>query len=380
MTSFTGQSGQVTEYPPQAPRTGLVLGAGGVLGGAWLVGALHAIATETGWDPGSADRIVGTSAGSVAAALLACGAPPWLMVAHSAGDAPVGLVDAHGEPVPADGHWSATEYRLHRARPPLWPGSWRLALGMLTRHDRYPPATIVAGWLPRGMLSTDPLRATIRRDCPGDWAPHPGLEAVATDFATGRRVVFGRSGAPRADLADAVAASCAIPGFYRPVEVAGRRYVDGGLRTGSNLDVLADADLDLVICINPTSSPRLPPPRTIGERLVLPLRQAAGRRLRAEAASVRDRGAVVVLIEPTGSDLELMGSNMMARRRRHEVVESAIASVTAQLRQPALESVLSSLPAGAPALVRRPRGAPDRWPDLRALALDRWGVDVPRAA
>ena len=375
-----GHPGQVKAHPPQSPRTGLVLGAGGVLGGAWLVGALHAIATETGWDPGSADRIVGTSAGSVAAALLGCGAPPWLMLAHSAGDAPEGLVDAHGHPVPADGHWAATEYRLHRGRPPLWPGSWRLALGMLTRHDRYPPATIVAGWLPRGMLSTEPLRATIRRDCTGDWAPHPGLEAVATDFATGRRVVFGRPGSPRADLADAVAASCAIPGFYRPVEISGRRYVDGGLRSGSNLDVLAGEGLDLVICINPTSSPKLLPARTIGERIVLPLRQAACRRLRAEAASVRDRGAGVVLIEPAARDLELMGSNMMARRRRHEVVESAIASVTAQLRQPALESVLSSLPAGAPALVRRPRGAPDGWPDLRALALERWGVDVPRAA
>ena len=70
----------------------------------------------------------------------------------------------------------------------------------------------------------------------------------------------------------------------------------------------------------------------------------------------------------------------MARRKRHEVVECAIASVTAQLRQPGLEGVLSSLPAGAPALVRRPEGAPERWPDLRALALERWGVEVPRAA
>ena len=46
-------------------RVGLVLGAGGVLGGAWLTGALHALATETEWDPASADHIVGTSAGSM---------------------------------------------------------------------------------------------------------------------------------------------------------------------------------------------------------------------------------------------------------------------------------------------------------------------------
>ena len=40
-------------------------------------------------------------------------------------------------------------------------------------------------------------------------------------------------------MADAVAASCAIPGFYHPVEIDGRRYVDGGMRSTSNLD-LAD--------------------------------------------------------------------------------------------------------------------------------------------
>ena len=36
-------------------RVGLVLGAGGVMGGAWITGGLHALASETGWDPASAD-------------------------------------------------------------------------------------------------------------------------------------------------------------------------------------------------------------------------------------------------------------------------------------------------------------------------------------
>ena len=352
-----------------------------MLGGAWLVGALHAIASETGWDPGSADSIVGTSAGSVAGALLGCGAPPWLMVAHSAGDAPDGLADASGNPVPIDGHWTATEYRLHRGRPTLGPGSWRLALGTLAQRDQYPATAVVGSWLPEGMVSTEPLRETIRRSCPTGWAPHPAFQAVATDYATGRRVVFGGpSGASKADLADAVAASCAIPGFYRSVAIAGRRYVDGGMRSGSNLDVLAGEPLDLVLCVNPTSSPEALPARTLGERMVLPLRQAAGRRLRAEAEQVRRTGATVVLIEPTADDLELMGSNMMVRRRRHDVIESAIASVTVQLRRPELAALLSTLPAGAPALVRRPTGPPEAWPDLHAMALGRWPATVPRAA
>ena len=67
-------------------KVGLVLGAGGVMGGAWLTGGLDALARETGWDPTSADYIVGTTAGSMIGALLACGVPPWFMVAHSAGE------------------------------------------------------------------------------------------------------------------------------------------------------------------------------------------------------------------------------------------------------------------------------------------------------
>src|SRR5918994_6436351 len=79
-------------------KVGLVLGAGGVMGGAWLTGGLHALARETGWDPQTADNIVGTSAGSMIGSLVAGGVPPWFMVAHSAGESFPGLLDANGNP------------------------------------------------------------------------------------------------------------------------------------------------------------------------------------------------------------------------------------------------------------------------------------------
>src|SRR3954447_16194136 len=264
-------------------KVGLVLGAGGVLGGAWLTGGLYALARETGWDPMSADNIVGTSAGSMIGALVACGVPPWFMVAHSAGESFEGLNDAQGRPAAEADRSAGATFRLHPAPPPVGPGSWQLIFNAWSAPHRTRPTALVAGWMPRGVISTEPLKDTIRRVVDKGWSDHPGHWVMACDYAKGNRVAFGRADAPEADLADAVAASCAIPGFYRPVEIAGRRYVDGGLRSGSNLDVLAGDGLDVGICINPTSTAHTPPSRTVGERLVLPLRTAAARRVRDEA-------------------------------------------------------------------------------------------------
>ena len=354
------------------PRVGLVLGAGGVLGAAWLVGALQAIADESGWDPGSAERIVGTSAGSIIGALVACGVPPWLMVAHSAGEELDQVSDAAGRPVPGSGHWQGASFRVHRGLPAIGPGSWRLAAASLARPYRYSPATVIAGVLPNGPISTEPIKDTVRSVCPEGWAPHPGLWVVAVDYGSGRRVVFGRPEAPAAELADAVAASCAIPGFYRSVRIGEPRYIDGGVRSTSNLDVLAGEGLDLVVCLNPTSSLHVSHPRTLGERMAFALRQASGRRLGAEAAKVRAAGTDVVLIQPTVHDLDTMGTNLMSRARRHQVIETAVRTVTEHLRESPVGEQLSRLPAGTPALVRRPAGPPSSWPDLHTAARARW--------
>src|SRR3954464_14456605 len=187
-------------------KVGLVLGAGGVMGGAWLTGGLHALATATGWDPASADVVVGTSAGSMMGALLASGVPPWFMVAHSKGDSFEGLTGADGRPAATADRAACAPFRLHRGLPPIAPGSWELIGRSLTRPYQHRTQALFAGWLPRGFISTEPLKDTIRRGVPSGWADLPTLWIVACDYAPGRRVAFGRDDAPEAELADAVAA------------------------------------------------------------------------------------------------------------------------------------------------------------------------------
>ena len=113
----------------QTPRVGFVLGGGGILGGAWLVGALHALQQSTGFDPTTADYIVGTSAGSVVGALTAEGIPPWFLVYQQRGGTVEGMTDRFGEPLAGrrrglarlhhlDGRDPAPRPRLPAARAP----------------------------------------------------------------------------------------------------------------------------------------------------------------------------------------------------------------------------------------------------------------------
>jgi NTE family protein len=302
------------------------------------------------------------------AGLSASGVPPWFMVARSAGT----IAEEDEQEREDDASRSAgAVYRLHRGLPVLGPGSWRLALASLARPYRYSPAAVLAGWLPRGLISSEPLRDTIRAVAGDGWPPHPNLWVVACDYGSGRRVVFGRDDAPRTSLADAVAASCAIPGFYRPVRIGGRLYVDGGVASMSNLDLLAGRGLDLVICLNPTSSLHAPASRALGDRAAGVLRQASGRRLGNETKRVRGSGTNVVLIQPTVQDLDAMGTNLMSAKRRHEVIVVGAQTVARHLREPAIADALRGLPAGHPTLVATAPARSAR-PDFAALAAERW--------
>jgi NTE family protein len=290
------------------------------------------------------------------------------MVAHSAGESFDGLIDADGNPAASASRSGGAVFRLHRGLPSIGPGSLRLGLAALRRPMRYTPTAAMAAWLPAGLISSDSIKDVIRRVVSDGWSEHPNNWVVACDYGTGRRVPFGRAGAPEADLADAVAASCAIPGFYRPVEIGGRRYVDGGMYSASNLDLLAAEGLDLVICLNPTSTLEQVASLNPLDRVADAVRKAAGRRLGSEARKLRATGADVVLIQPVADDLALMGRNLMRRKGRHDVIEMARRTVAEQLRAPGVAELLADLPAGEPHKVARPAGDPSTWPAIGPAA------------
>jgi NTE family protein len=302
-------------------RVGLVLGAGGVVGASWLIGSLAGIEEATGWRASDAEYVVGTSAGSVVGTLAATGFSPDAM-ADYATDRPVDELELPGAEAAGD-RQTGDGYRLHPALPPIGPGSWRLALRTLRDPRRHAPTTVALGWLPRGMVSTAPISALVDRFVDGPWPAHPNLWVVGCDYDTGARVPFGRDGAPAAHIRDAVAASCAIPAFYHPVSVDGRRYVDGGVCSLSNADLLAGRDLDLVVCLNPTSSRARMPGNSPADRIAASMRERSGKRLGHELAKLRDQGTETLVLQPTADDLSVMGTNLMARDRRLPVIEQA---------------------------------------------------------
>lgn len=294
-------------------RIALVLGAGGITGIAWLLGALEAVHEQTGWDPASAVVTSGTSAGAVAAAVRAAGVPAerLLEMAEDQEVLDAAITRATGRS------------RGRRSLPLAWPGSLALGVTGLVATDPRHRLASLAGFVPRGIKPGDEIRGLVHEATRGGW-PARRLLVNATDFRSGRRVSFGGPAAPAASLADAVVASAAVPGYYKPVRIGGRQYVDGGLVSFSNAGVVAPYAPDVVLCLSPFSTP------SSGDVLA-PLRRAAAWQLRREAQRLEASGAHVVLIEPTGDDLRAMGVKVMDRARSRLVHAAARETTAARI-------------------------------------------------
>ncbi len=311
------------------PRRGVVLGAGGVLGASWTIGALCALEEVEGFDVRSAEFIIGTSAGSVLAALLGAGVRPGELR-----DDQLGVKVREG---PLAGY----SYDHDRAtggafpsRPSVRMGSTRLLLRAVRHPMSVTPLAAAASLLPTGRGSLWSVRHLIDAFTPaGHWSPHPGLWIVAMDYDTGRRVAFGREGAPEAELADAVLASCSIPSWYAPVAIDGHRYIDGGTCSPTSVDLLAGLGLDEVFVLAPMTSFSYDEPASVAARVERGFRRTVTRRMVREAGKVRVEGTQVTLLGPGREDLEVIGANLMDPGRRQAVLETSLGTSVEALRR-----------------------------------------------
>ncbi len=243
----------------------LVLGGGGITGVGWELGLLAGLA-ERGIDLAGADLLVGTSAGAIVGAQITSGIP---------------LPELYAAQLAADGEVTARMSALLKLRYAL----------ALARSKDPVQLRVRLGRLAAPALSEDRRRAVIGSQLPRHEWPAQRMLITAVDADTGELAAFGA--ASGVSLIDAVSASCAVPGVWPPVVIAGRRWMDGGMRSATNADLAAECDR--VVTIAPVAQ---------GFRATMP---AATR----QVADLARAGRAVALVTPDRAALAAIGRNLL---------------------------------------------------------------------
>jgi len=298
-------------------RVGLVLGGGGVVGQAYHSAVLAVLQHDFGFDARTADMIVGTSAGSITGTLLRLGVSPedlaaWTVKAPLSGDDDVLRQLTETPPPPL-----APFHPLHLLRRPLRLPSPHLIQRAVMRPLQFRPLAAGMTLLAPGRHDIVEQLAALRELEQPEW-PEPALWICAVRRRDGRRVVFGRPLAPPAPIHLAVAASCAVPGYFAPVKIGGRSYIDGGVHSPTNAAILRGAGLDLVIVISPMSG-------ATGWRpdFYAAARRHSTRLLKRELRALEASGIRTVVFAPGAAEQEVMGTDMMSRDRLNEVIQQS---------------------------------------------------------
>jgi NTE family protein len=218
------------------------------------------------------------------------------------------------------------------------------AVGMvhraLTRPWRFRPlAAAMALVAPGRQDITEQLAALRELEQPG-W-PEAPLWICAVHRHDGRRVVFGRPGTPAPPIHLAVAASCAVPGYFAPVQIDGHTYVDGGVHSPTNAALLRGAGLDLAVVVAPMSGPA-------GASLSVyaAARRHSARLMRQEVRALEAAGIPTVVFAPGAAEQEVMGDDMMARHRLDEVIQQSFLAAGAHASRPDVSELIRTAAGG----------------------------------
>lgn len=268
----------------------LVLGGGGPVGIAWETGLIAGLA-EGGVDVSDADWILGTSAGSVVGAQLASGrSPANLLEAEYAQADRAREASGKSGPAPDLGPLMAL---MAKRTPGETPSKGLLIeFGQMALAARtLPEETYLAGF---GRLAEEDRPWPERFAC------------TAVDADSGEFVVWSRDTA--APLGRAVGSSCCVPGIFPPVSIEGRRYIDGGMRSGTNADLAHDHNKVLLVAVVP--------PAFAGFMM-------GG--IEQELESIRAKGGETCLLVPDAASGEAFGPNLMDGSRREPIARAGFA-------------------------------------------------------
>jgi NTE family protein len=288
----------------------LVLGGGGPVGIAWEAGLIAGLA-EGGVDLAEADFIMGTSAGSFVGSQLAMG--------RKAGDM-AGAILAEAERQRSAAQIATPPGRENGAnggeRPaapnllPLMRMMQEAAAG--TRDPTEVRQEIGAFALGARTVDEATFIKSFGRQLSGDQAegwPEKAYACTAVDAESGAFVVWDNDS--KVGLARAVASSCSVPGVYPPISINGRRYIDGGMRSGTNADIAKGHDLVVLVAL-----------RTGGADAAQAERQKAV--LDREIKALTDDGAKVELLTPDATSQAAFGANLMDSRVRPAAAKAGL--------------------------------------------------------
>ncbi|MGY1734581.1 patatin-like phospholipase family protein [Geodermatophilus sp. SYSU D00684] len=315
-------------------RVGLVLGGGGVVGQAYHAGVLAVLQHDVGFDARTADVVVGTSAGSITGTLLRAGVSPedlaaWTVKAPLSGDDDV-LRAIAATPVPELAPFRPLDVLR---RPMRVPGP-HLVARALARPWRFRPLAAGMTLLAAGRHDIVSQLGALR-EVEGPTWPERDLWITAVRRRDGRRVVFGRPGAPPAPVHLAVGASCAVPGYFAPVQIGRHAYVDGGVHSATNAAVLRRAGVDVVVVLAPMSG-------SPGWRqdFTAAMRRYSQRQLDREVRALRAAGIRTVVFTPGAAEQEVMGADFMSGERVDEVLQQSFFQAGVHAATPEVAAVL----------------------------------------